>query len=372
MQRMIREIVAGRDFDLIQIEDNAMAGYQYPATIPRVLTDHEVRRRPEEAWSVASQMSLLRRSLEAGNWRRWHRYQRMVWRQFDRVQVFTPRDAATVGTLAPELLDRVRVNPFGIDLPPVARPELEESDTVAFVGGFAHPPNVDAALWLGGEIMPQLRLRRPGCHLYIVGSQPPPAVRALAAADITVSGDVPAVEPFLERASVVVAPLRQGGGMRLKVLQAMALGKAVVTTPLGAEGLMTTPLESPLVTGETAEEIVTAVAQLLGHAASRRCLGQQARAFVEEHHTWPAYAQRLDAIYAEIRAQAPGPTWHRPRGRFATKAYWYLGLVPRAMDLPSRFSCITTWCRSCPPGSVRTENAKGCSGALAFARRPLY
>ena len=302
MQRMIREIVAGRDFDLIQIEDNAMAGYQYPATIPRVLTDHEVRRRPEEAWSVASQMSLLRRSLEAGNWRRWHRYQRMVWRQFDRVQVFTPRDAATVGTLAPELLDRVRVNPFGIDLPPVARPELEESDTVAFVGGFAHPPNVDAALWLGGEIMPQLRLRRPGCHLYIVGSQPPPAVRALAAADITVSGDVPAVEPFLERASVVVAPLRQGGGMRLKVLQAMALGKAVVTTPLGAEGLMTTPLESPLVTGETAEEIVTAVAQLLGHAASRRCLGQQARAFVEEHHTWPAYAQRLDAIYAEIRA----------------------------------------------------------------------
>jgi glycosyltransferase involved in cell wall biosynthesis len=171
---------------------------------------------------------------------------------------------------------------------------------IVFVGGFNHWPNVDAALWLGNEIMPLLRASRPGVHLWLVGSQPPPSVQQLAAADITVTGRVPSVEPYLERAALVLAPLRRGGGMRMKVLQAMALGKAVVTTPLGAEGLALAGQPAPLAIAESAPELAARVTDLLAEPDERHALGRQARAFVEEHHSLAAYGRRLTAIYDQL------------------------------------------------------------------------
>jgi glycosyltransferase involved in cell wall biosynthesis len=194
----------------------------------------------------------------------------------------------------------VRINPFGIDIPEKAIPSLEEPGTVVFVGGFNHFPNVDAALWLGNEIVPLLRRLRKGIRLIIVGDNPPAALRAMACDDIMVTGRVPSVKPYLDRAAVVLAPVRRGGGMRVKVLNAMAMGKAVVTTPLGAEGLIGPRNDLPIAIGETAEEIATATTSLLASPEHRRALGIRARAFVTEHHTWSAYAARLEAIYAEL------------------------------------------------------------------------
>ena len=242
----------------------------------------------------------MHRLVREGEARRWRRYQPAVWRDFDRIQVFTPQDAKVVRSLAPELAERVRVNPFGIDVPKQVDPGREESGMVVFVGGFSHLPNVDAALWLGKEIMPLLRMRHPGVRLTIVGSYPPNEVRALSSGDITVTGRVPKVETYLERAAVVLAPIRMGGGMRLKVLQAMALGRAVVTTPLGAQGLATDTHQPPLVLGSDADELANATAHLLASETDRRALGQRARDFVARHHSWSAYADRLDAIHSEV------------------------------------------------------------------------
>jgi len=298
LDRLLRE----QRFDLIVVEDNAVGMYRYQTETPIVFTEHEVRQARPVDWQSWSKPNVARWALREADWRRWHRYQTTIWRQFDRLQVFTQQDAVALSKIAPALADRVRVNPFGIALPAPADPQHEEENLLVFAGGFSHPPNVDAALWLGQTIMPLLRAQHPGVHLVLVGSYPPDEVRALACADITVTGRVPQIEPFLERAAVILAPIRTGGGMRMKVLQGMALGKAVVTTPRGAEGLLLGEGEPPLVIKEGAESFAEAVAALLASPETRRALGCRARAFVAEQHSAAAYAGRLEAIADELLA----------------------------------------------------------------------
>ena len=290
-------------FDVVTAEDNAMGMYRYHTASPKLLTEMEVRRPRAIDWAGRSKASWRQWAFQEADWRRWAPYQQAIWRQFDRIQVFTTRDAAAIGRIAPTLVGRVRVNPFGLDLPPAADPAREDNATIVFVGGFSHWPNVDAALWLAQEIMPRLRQRRPDLRLVLVGSYPPASVQALAAGDVTVTGYVPAVEPYLERAAVVLAPVRVGGGMRMKVLQAMALGKAVVTTPLGVEGLTTEGASPPLALAADADAVAAATADLLADVEKRHALGRSARAFVAQHYSTEAYTRRLEAIYNEVLAE---------------------------------------------------------------------
>lgn len=300
IQHILDRLLAERRFDLIVVEDSSMGIYRYQTRTPTLFTEHEVRRARPVNWHMGPPADWPRWAFREADWHRWQKYQPAVWRRFDRIQVFTARDEAAIRTLAPEVTARVRVNPFGIDLPTMADPNREEKGTLLFVGNFTHPPNVDAALWLGREIMPLLRMRCPGVRLTLVGIYPPKAVQALACADIHVAGPVPEIEPYLEQAAVVIAPLRIGGGMRMKVLQAMALGKAVVTTPRGGDGLAMNGQPPPLTIAETAEEFAGAVALLLADDNARRDLGRRARTFVAEHYSAQAYAQRLEAIYQEM------------------------------------------------------------------------
>ncbi len=296
VQERIDALLAERSYDLVQVEDVAMGAYAYRTSAPRVLTDHEVRAPAPEDPGGRGPLGWIR----GEDRRRWQAFQTAVWRRFDRVQVFTPRDADAVRAAAPDVEARVRINPFGVDLPRAAKYAREVPDTVVFVGGFRHLPNVDAALWLGSEVFPRLRALHPGVRLTLVGSDPPAAVRALAAPDVEVTGGVPAVEPYVERAAVVLAPVRSGGGMRVKVLSAMAMAKAVVTTPLGAEGLDWGAEPPPLAVAPDAEGVASAAAWLLASAAARRELGARARDFVAARHGWCAYAERLEATYAEL------------------------------------------------------------------------
>jgi polysaccharide biosynthesis protein PslH len=302
MQRILHRLMTETLFDLVQVEDNAMGDYGYQPGPQMVLTEHEVRVTPSVRHADRSTIWLWRALCQAEG-RRWQRYQPAIWRRFDSVQVFTPRDAAAVQAMAPDLSTRLRINPFGVELAPAVNPRDEADGAVLFVGGFTHGPNVDAALWLGREIMPLLRASRPGVRLTIVGNQPPPAVRALAREDIVVTGRVPTIEPYLRRAAVVLAPLRTGAGMRLKVLQAMAHGKAVVTTPLGAEGLSVAGCEPPLVIASDAKEFAHGAFELLSAETTRRQLGTDARAFVARHHSWSAYQERLEALYQELMSK---------------------------------------------------------------------
>lgn len=304
MQCLLDRLLSRKPFDLIQVEYHLMGGYHYRTSAPAVLTEHEPGLIPAHEQRLRAP-NLLRRLFYDAEWQRWRRYEAAMWQRFDRIQVFTPRDATAIRMVAPQLSDRVCVNPFGIELPPLPARQGEEPRTLVFIGWFAHPPNAEAALWLGREIMPRLRARCPNVRLLIVGGRPTEEIRALAGEDIIVTGRVPAVEPYLERAAVVIAPLRSGGGMRLKVLQAMGHGKAVVTTPLGADGLTIGNAAPPLAIASDADGLARAAAELLADEQARRALGRRARAFVGEHYTWSAYQQRLEKIY---RGLVPLPT----------------------------------------------------------------
>jgi glycosyltransferase involved in cell wall biosynthesis len=303
LQGIVDRVGAAERFDVVAIEDSSMSVFRYPQGVPTVYTHHEVLRPRPATRPPGSPIGWPRWGFGELDWRRWAAFQRQAWRRFDRVQVFSRRDAETIAEQAPAVADRVRVNPFGIVLPPVADPTAEVAGTVLFVGNFAHPPNRDAAVWLAREIMPLVRASQPGACLRIVGTAPTAEVLALAGDGVDVVGDAPSVRPHLEQAAVVLAPVRTGGGMRMKVLQAIGAGKAVVTTPRGTEGFTCFEEEPPMVVADRANGIAAATSALLGDDSRRRQLGGRARAFAERHHSPQAWAERLTSVYEEAGAR---------------------------------------------------------------------
>jgi glycosyltransferase involved in cell wall biosynthesis len=309
IQRVIDRLTVSEQFDLAAVEDSSMARFQFPPDLPTVLTEHEVRRARPIHWDPGPPRNWLRWAFNEEDWRRWPGYQRSVWRRFDRIQVFSEEDAIALGSLAPDLRDRIRVTPFGIDLPEKVDPALERAGLILFVGNFSHPPNVDAAIWLVREILPPLRSLSPGVRIRIVGGGETNRIGSLAGPDVEVVGEVPAIGPELTAASVVLAPVRTGGGMRMKVLAALAHGKAVVTTKRGAAGLALGE-GPPLVLAEDPTSIAESTARLLNDDRERHALGARARAYVTEHYSAEAYGRRLETVYREVARRhhdrAPG------------------------------------------------------------------
>jgi glycosyltransferase involved in cell wall biosynthesis len=297
LQRAITRAAAGRRFDLIQVEDSAAGVYRLPDGVPTVFTEYEVRRPRSLDWRQCR--AGVRPCLDELDWQRWCGFQAAVWRRFDRVQVFSARDAVALASIAPDVSPRVRVNPFAIALPPLAAGG-EVCDTLLFAGHFLHAPNVDAAQWLVRDIAPRVRAERPGLRVVIAGHDPRRLVASLAGDGVEVAGFVPDLDVAMARAAVVVAPVRIGGGQRMKVLHGMAAGKAVVTTSRGADGVDAAVAEQALAVADDAPAFARATIDLLARPAARLALGRRARAFVEREHTPEAYARRAEAIYAEL------------------------------------------------------------------------
>jgi len=303
IQAILDRLGRSHEFDVAVVEDSAMSGYRLPAGVPSLLTEHEVLRPRPVEWNPGGAREWPGWAFGELDWRKRPRFQRRAWRRFDRVLTFGRRDAAAIAELAPEVAGRVRVSPFGLSLPPAADPGREQPDSLLFVGNFTHQPNRDAALWLAREIMPTLLAQRPEARLRIVGSSPPAEILALASSAVEVVADAPSIEPYTEAAAVVVAPVRVGGGMRMKVLQALAAGKAVVTSGRGSEGFDCFAEPPPLALADEAEGFATTIATLLAEPAQRRELGARARSFAEAHYSPGAWAHRLEALYEEAIAK---------------------------------------------------------------------
>jgi polysaccharide biosynthesis protein PslH len=172
---------------------------------------------------------------------------------------------------------------------------------VLFVGNFMHPPNVAAAKRLAGTIFPLIAAERPDARLVLVGADPPPPLRALASPTVKVAGQVADLHPLLDAAAVVVAPVSSGGGMRVKALDALVSGKALVASSLALEGLDIRAGEHVLVADDDAA-FAEAVVALLDDEPRRAALGRAARAWAETHVEWPSVTAAYDALYASLVA----------------------------------------------------------------------
>lgn len=232
-----------------------------------------------------------------------------LWSAAD-LSIYLPEfEAQAVRELAPEV-EVMSLLSFSLPALPGPPPPLAGREGIVFVAGFAHPPNVDAALWLVREIMPLIWAKRPGTPLTLIGSNPTPAVRALASATVEVTGFVPDGE-LLRRyagARLALCPLRFGAGVKGKVVESMHAGLALVTTPIGVQGLE----EAPCAVRETAEEIAAEALRLLEDDAAWEALVPRQRAFVRERFSTEAFSARLEDGYRRARARLEGRRAARP------------------------------------------------------------
>lgn len=198
----------------------------------------------------------------------------------------------------------VRVAGNGTILPSPAPAPPGNPHDVVFVGAMDYWPNEDAACWFVAQVWPQIRAEHPHARFVIVGSQPTSAVRQLAqTAGVVVTGSVPSVAPYLDQAAVVVTPLRMARGIQNKVLEGMAWGRAVVTTPQGLDGIDATDGEELLVR-ESAETTAMAINRLLAHPEQAAKLGRQARLWVASHYTWQ---QQLQPVLRALNGTPDDP-----------------------------------------------------------------
>jgi polysaccharide biosynthesis protein PslH len=217
------------------------------------------------------------------------------------VVAFTERDRQEVLRLRPDAL--VMRIPLATDVP--SRPLSAAGDpppSIAFVGNFVHPPNVDAATRLVVDIFPRLERAHPESILYIIGDGPPRKLAGLSRERVVVTGRVPDVTPYLDAAAVVAVPIRMGGGIRVKVLEALAAGKAVVASSRALEGLGVVDGEHALV-AETDAEFADAIGRLLVDGELRVALARRARQWACANVRWERSIEEYEALYERLLAQ---------------------------------------------------------------------
>lgn len=194
---------------------------------------------------------------------------------------------------------RIDVIPNGVDVRSFdgAAPRGSEGkSTLLFVGSMDYHANIDAVMWFAQSVWPGISRKHPGLRFFIVGRNPPEAVRALACDSILVTGSVADVKPFYRDAVATVVPLRVGGGTRLKILEAMAAGVPVVSTSLGAEGIEAEPGKH-LIIADTGEQLSSALTHLLSDAGLQNEIACAGRALVASKYDWNLLGDELFALH---------------------------------------------------------------------------
>jgi glycosyltransferase involved in cell wall biosynthesis len=192
--------------------------------------------------------------------------------------------------------ERISVIPTGVDteyFEPSGGPE--QVDTTVFTGSMDWMPNEDGVAYFVDKILPLVRQEIPGASFWAVGRRPPKRVQALASGSVVVTGAVDDIRPYLGKAAVCVVPLRSGSGTRIKIFEAMAMGKAVVSTTMGAEGLPVRHGENIILADDPAD-FARQVVQLLRDPLRRTELGGAARKLVERNYSWSAVGATFDEI----------------------------------------------------------------------------
>lgn len=183
-----------------------------------------------------------------------------------------------------------------------------EREGLIFAGSLGWFANRDAIRYFLEDIWPALRSDDPRRTMTFVGRDPPPELLSFKDPHVTVTGPVPDVRPYLDAAAIYVCPIRDGGGTRLKVLDALAMGKPVVATSLSVEGLELVP-EVHFLQAEEPQEFVAQIRRLEGDSELRRRLKAAGRAITEQRYSWEVIAQKLDRAYqAAIQREASPDT----------------------------------------------------------------
>jgi len=312
--RAMREQVTAacheRDIDIV-VCDFLFPSLNVPdgLAVPTVLFQHNVE---AKIWERHTEVAAnpLKRAYMREQWRRMLRHERAECRRFDHVVAVSPQDASIFRQ--DFQLPSVSHVATGVDTEffRPARREPRHARELVFTGSMDWMPNEDAINFFAARVLPLLRARVPDVSLTIVGRNPPASILRLADTDsaIEVTGGVPDVRPYIERAAVFIVPMRIGGGTRLKIFEAMAMERPVVSTTIGAEGLPVRPGVDVIIADEP-QAFADGIADLLDSPKRADSIGQAAAAAVRSDFGWDAVAARFadicEGVIAHNTTDAP-------------------------------------------------------------------
>jgi len=308
----LRNLLATQSYDVI-VCDFVVAGGVIPWSIncPKILFTHNVE---ALIWHRHFQTSsnFIWKAVAWTEYRKMLRYERFCLENAQHVLTVSDNDRDIFARLIDK--SRITVIPTGVD-PEYFRPLGEDGqpNELVFAGAMDWMANEDAMLYFTREILPLIRKEIPHVMLTVVGRSPSRRLHALAKADkhIRVTGRVEDIRPYVGAASVYIAPLRVGSGTRLKIFEAMAMGKAIVSTAIGAEGLPVTDGTDILI-AETPQNFASNVVSLLRQPEQRKRLGLSARQLVEQRYSWTIVSELVEAVLGRIAREY--------RGKLASRA----------------------------------------------------
>ncbi len=306
MHQAILDVMQEHQFDVMHIDHVHMAHYKYCAGNVRcVLDEHNVEYRildrcatVEPFWlkkMLYRQQAIKMRSFEA-----------YVAKQFHRIFACSAQDRILLSKLTSGLVP-VDVVPNGVDtryFDPPSKPDPLE-DALVFTGSMDWLPNEDAINYFCRDILPLIWEKKPDLKLYVVGKDPSLQVQSLAEQNprVLVTGRIDDVRPYLTRSKIFIVPLRIGGGTRLKILEAMAMRKAIVSTTIGAEGIGYTDGKN-IRLADTPQDFANAVIKLLGDPDLALSMGSAGRSLVDQEYEWDKVGAGLNNIYREMLHEA--------------------------------------------------------------------
>lgn len=305
LQGALNEILRAKRFDIINLEFPYLGHLDFRQAPPGEKTPALVVDSHEIAYDLARQFAetgatSFRRAYAGINWRKLRREELKSYRDADGVYLCSVADEQRLLDQVPGV--RTAVIPNAADVTYFQpRPSDRPADgrTVVYFGLLSTAPNVDGVIHFVENIWPRIAAAHPDAHFKIIGGKPPPALQALAGARITLTGFVEDLRPHLAGAAAIVVPLRLGGGTRLKIVEAMAMGKAIVSTSLGAEGIDAEPGRDIIIEDQPSA-FADAVNRLLAEPGFAQRIGVAARTLAVERYSWAGAAKTLENFYERI------------------------------------------------------------------------
>ena len=306
LRRQVEQALASGEYDLC-VADFLCALPNVPVggKVPVVYFSHNVE---YMIWKRlgSNEPSRLKRSALALEWRKMRRYETAACEQADYTIAVSEEDREQLSGASPDC--RIASVPTGVDVDyfKPGEDDWENPQEIVFTGSMDWHPNEDAILYFIETILPSVRREVPGATLTVVGRNPSDKLKKVAAgAKVTVTGTVDDIRPYVEQAAVYIVPLRIGGGTRLKIPEALAMGKAIVSTTIGAEGL---PLEEGrhILRADEPKVFADRVVELLRDREHRKRLGQAGRHLMVEKFSWAQVAGDFEARCREALVRSPG------------------------------------------------------------------
>jgi len=294
---LVKLAVAQNKYDLIHVEHTNIAHWlhEIASDLPKVIVSHNVKTIMWKRYADHAH-GKLKRKYER-DYKRFKEYEGKYLNDFDCVCAVSETDREAFDDICNGSVP-IKLVPNGCDTV-YFKPDSSSVITgeMVFAGTMYYDANIDAMLFFCDKILPLIQAQFPSCHVTIVGRNPPNEIIALEKlGNVKVTGFVKDVRPYLKSANVIVVPLSQGSGTRLKILDAMAMGKAIVSTTIGAEGIDYGNGKNIMIADEP-EDFAKCVLDLIRNEGLCTSLGVNARDLVDEKYSWKIIANQLDEAY---------------------------------------------------------------------------